>query len=260
MVYKYYSPACYNLCAIREKYFFFSKVAKLNDPFDTSYSLINSSKLINDMERMGRISPNAGSTIKEYGTCSFSKRGNNKTLWALYAQSYEGFAIGFDETTFESMNIELLARVLYKEVQYVDEMIDCNNPDASFQLKNWEGETETFQIKDCYSSDPKKLDALFVYLAFVKERKIWRNEEECRMFIGNDFVQRDNIKGVIKTEKGYKIPMPKNAMKSIIMGHNMSKENKAELADISKKMGLPLYETKPTTPFNIDIMDCHEFD
>lgn len=235
MVYKYYSPACYNFCAIREKYFFFSKVAKLNDPFDTSYSLINSSKLINDMERMGRISPNAGSTIKEYGTCSFSKRGNNKTLWALYAQSYEGFVIGFDENTFESMNTELSARVLYQEVQYVDEMIDCNNPDASFRLKNWDGEIETFQIKDCYSNDPKKLDALFIYLAFVKERKIWENEEEYRMFIANDFLNRD-IKGVMKTENGYRLPMPKNAMKSIIMGHNMNPDNKAELAGISKNL------------------------
>ena len=79
------------------------------------------------------------------------------------------------------------------------------------------------------------------------------------MFIAKDFVQKD-IKGVKKTEDGYKVPMPKNAMKSIIMGHNMSKENKAELADISKKFGLPLYETEPTTPFNIDIISCHEFD
>ena len=210
---------------------------------------------------MRRISPNAGNVINEYGTCSFSKRGNNKTLWALYAQSYEGFAIGFDENTFETMNMELGARVLYQEVQYVDEMIDCNNQDASFQLKNFfgGGEVETFQIRDCYSNDPKKLDALFIYMAFVKERKIWENEEEYRMFVAKDFLHRD-IKGVAKMEKGYKIPMPKNAMKSIIMGHNMSKENKVELAGISKKMGLPLYETKPTTPFNIDIIDCHEFD
>lgn len=259
MVYKYYSPVDYNFNAIREKYFFFCKVGKQNDPFDTSYSLINSSKLKNDMVRMGKLSPNTENVIKEYGTCSFSKCKNNKTLWSHYAQSYEGFAVGFDETTFESMNIELLARVLYKDVQYVDEMIDCNNPDATFQLKNCEGEIETFQIKDCYSDDIKKLDALFVYLAFVKERKIWGNEEECRMFIAKDFVQKD-IKGVKKTEDGYKVPMPKNAMKSIIMGHNMSKENKAELADISKKFGLPLYETEPTTPFNIDIISCHEFD
>ncbi len=168
MVYKYYSPAVYNFNAIREKYFFFCKVGKQNDPFDTSYSLMNSSKLKNDMVRMGKLSPNAENVIKEYGICSFSKCENNKTLWSHYAQSYKGFAVGFDETTFESMNIELLARVLYKDVQYVDEMIDCNNPDASFQLKNWEGEIETFQIKDCYNNDPKKTGCSVYLSGFCK--------------------------------------------------------------------------------------------
>ena len=43
IVYKYYSPEQYNFDALKNHYFWFSKVSKLNDPFDSSSKLLRPS-------------------------------------------------------------------------------------------------------------------------------------------------------------------------------------------------------------------------
>lgn len=177
-------------------------------------------------------------------------------LWAHYAQSFQGFCLGFDESTFESMNITYQARFIFQDVQYVDELINCNNPDASFHINNVYGNCETYKLSDCFKGDPKISDNFFIYLAFLKERTVWEHEEEMRLFIGKDLLVRKNpIAGVVKTPEGYKINMPKDAIKSIVLGHNISDCNRTKLLDIAKVHNLPVYVTEAKIPFNIDIKD-----
>lgn len=257
MVYKYYSPDHYNICAFEHQYFFFSKVKKLNDPFDTSYSLVQSESF---RKKLG-LPDNAGDVMKEYATCSFGKHNNNMALWAHYAQSFKGFCLGFDDSTFESMNLIYQSRFIFQEVQYVDELINCNNPDASFHIKNADGNCETYKLSDCLEGDPKVADKFFIYLAFLKERTVWGNEEEMRLFIGKDFLVREtSIEGVVKTPNGYKINMPKNAIKSIVLGHNIKEGVRKELVRIAKKINIPIYITATNIPFNIDIKDYYDND
>ena len=42
MVYEYYPPTNFTFEALTKKYFFFNKAAKQNDPFDTSFCLLQS--------------------------------------------------------------------------------------------------------------------------------------------------------------------------------------------------------------------------
>lgn len=254
MVYKYYSPNCYNVEAFEKQYFWFSKVSKLNDPYDSSYSLIQSEFF----KKVLGLSANAADIMKEYATCSFSKHNNNLALWAHYAQSFKGFCLGFDDSTFESMNITYQARFIFQDVQYVDELINCNNLDASFHIKNVYGNCETYKLSDCLKGDPKVGDKFFIYLAFLKEKKIWGNEEEMRLFIGKDLLRRENlIDGVVKTQNGYKINMPKDAIKSIVLGHNIDECIRTKLLEIAKAHNLPVYITEAKIPFNIDIKDYY---
>ena len=252
MVYKYYSPNCYNVEAFEKEYFWFSKVSKLNDPYDSSYSLIQSEFFKN---KLG-LPANAADIMKEYATCSFSKHNNNMALWAYYAQSFNGFCLGFDDSTFESMNITYQARFVFQDVQYVDELINCNNLDASFHINNVDGNCETYKLRDCLNGDRKVADKFFIYLAFLKERTVWGNEEEMRLFIGKDLLYRENTpEGVVKTPNGYKINMPKKAIKSLVLGHNIDECIRAKLLEIAKARNLPMYVTDAKIPFNIDVKD-----
>lgn len=252
MVFKYYSPNCYNVEAFEKQYFWFSRVSKLNDPYDSSYSLIQSESF---KEKLG-LSANAADIMKEYATCSFAKHNNNMALWAYYAQSFKGFCLGFDDSTFESMNTSYQARFIFHEVQYVDEPINCNNLDASFHINDVDGNCETYKLSDCLEGDLKKADKFFIYLAFLKEKTVWGNEEEMRMFIGKDFMGRQNMpKGVVESPNGYKINMPQNAIKSIVLGHNSDECIRRKLIEIAEQNNLPVYITEAKIPFNIDIKE-----
>lgn len=254
MVYKYYSPNCYNVEAFAKEYFWFSKVSKLNDPYDSSYSLIQSEFF----RKILGLPANAADVMKEYATCSFSKHNNNMALWAYYAQSFKGFCLGFDDSTFESMNCTYQARFIFQDVQYVDKLINCNNLDASFHINDVYGNCETYKLSDCLKGDPKVVDKFFIYLAFLKERTVWGNEEEMRLFIGKDFMERANLpKGVVMSPDGYKINIPNKAIKSIILGHNSDECIRTRLVEIAGQKNVPVYITDAKIPFNIDIREYY---
>lgn len=178
-------------------------------------------------------------------------------LWAHYADSFKGFCLGFDESTFESMNDMYQARFIFQDVQYVDEIIDCNNPDATFHINNVYGNCETYKIRDCFN-DPKIADKFFTYLAFIKDRKIWENEEEIRIFTGKDLLERGHMPmGVSKGLNGYKINMPHNAIKSLIIGHNADKSIRECTVRLANILDIPVCITETKFPFRIDIKEYY---
>lgn len=196
MVYKYYSPQEYNFEVLRDRYFFFSKVSKLNDPFDTKLLLGLNAQYVKSASKM----------VKEYGTCSFSRRADNKSLWALYAQSYTGFAVGYDETHFGDLVHRYNIRFLFHDVFYVDKPLDCSDPEISFPSWDNDGGKQVIRIRDC-PKDRCKMDALFIYMAFMKEAKIWAVEEEYRVFVGQNMMQPGNINMILSFKNGYKVSM-----------------------------------------------------
>lgn len=249
MVYKYYSPQPYNFDALQKRYFFFCKVSKLNDPFDTNLKILGLKPQYVEY---------ASQVVKDYGTCSFSRRADNRSLWALYAQSYTGFAVEYDEMRFEDLIRQYNFRFSFHNVFYVDKPFDGRSPDASFPSWDYEEGSKMIQLSDCIK-DQRKRDALFTYMAFMKESKIWRAEDEYRVFVGQDIMRfGKNKEGITFEENGYKVGMPEGIIKSVIIGHNMTEENKKRIFELANECKVPVYITQANVPFHIDIIPYGE--
>lgn len=252
--YKYYSESDYNFEALEEKYFFFCKVSKQNDPYDSSFKLMQSENVLNALK--GKINTNAETIMKDYGTCSFTDSKENKRMWASYANNYNGFCIGFDDSTFQTITKKLAARVPYIKVNYVDAPITLENDLNSFVVEELFTDVahkgESFYLC-AESNDPKKNEDLFLYICSMKEKKSWDIENETRLVAGSDIMRcRNRLKknDVVYEEKGYKIPMPDGCVKEIILGHNMSDENVERMKSIARKHGIDtIYKTKVEIPF-----------
>lgn len=246
-VYKYYPPRQHHFDALKNGYFFFCKVSKLNDPYDASFDLLNKSPIF-----LQKIAPlldhNAKNIMSQYGSCSFCEEKDNKVLWALYADNYKGFVVEYEDTYFEKINDILLARVPYQKVVYKEDLPNLDKADYEFNYYDLEGKLETIIIKDC--TDIKSLDKVFVHLCCYKNC-IWEKEKEWRLIVGMDISNGSNPK-VDYTENGYKIPIPLNAVKSIIIGHNFSDDSLNCIKEISNKYQVGVFKTKAMKPFDIE--------
>lgn len=249
-VYKYYSSQPYNFEALIEGYFYFCKVSKLNDPYDASFDLLQSPNFLKFIKP--KLSLNAREIMSNYGTCSFCEEKDNKVLWALYAGNYSGFVVEYDENTFESLNLDLQARVSYQKVVYRKERPDLDDCNYSFIYRNYEGEVQTIVLSDCMH-DSKEMDKLFTHLCSYKD-VVWEKENEWRLIVGNDIIQR-RIPQIKYESGGYKIPIPQNAIKSIIVGHNFPKDRLCCIREAMSKYGIIIQRTKVGLPFCIDIED-----
>ena len=176
--------------------------------------------------------------MENYGTCSFSENKDNKHLWALYADTYKGFVIGYDKNTLDKMTTHIHSYCHLHKIDYREELLDLENINAEFTFKD-----ETLSIKDC--DDFHSAEQLFEYLCFCKEAKIWKAENEWRLFVGKNI---NTAKSVKSNKDGYFIPFPKEAVKSIIVGHNMEEEHWPYICAIAREYGIrTIYQTRPTT-------------
>ena len=252
MLYKYYSPQLHNFDAVINGKFYFSKVCKLNDPFDSNFKLVEPYK---EFLRKVPIAPNADKIIGNYGTCSFSEEANNKHLWALYTDSYKGFVIEYNKEKLEEISNIISAPCPLHPVDYRKELLCLNDVNAQFELEV-NGEKQSFKVGECLSDD-KKRDRLFEYLCYVKEEKIWGNEKEWRLFAGRHISEKQNSKIEYK-ENGYLIPIPEGAIKSVIVGHNMEDLNLPYICRIARQYNIKIKKTNPNTEnkkWDIDLID-----
>ena len=259
IVYKYYSPASYNFDAIEKGYFYFSKAEKLNDPFDVSLKLINASPNFKALIR--RLFPNIHETFSnKYGTCSFSKDGLNKPMWASYADNYRGFVVEYDEDKFEEITQNLCMPVPYFDVNYVDECPNLDVKGIRIPYRNiGEKETQYFVLNDDNIKDPKTIDKIFQYLWSIKEKEGWNHEKEIRMFLGN-VPTTYHSKLIDYCKDGYKVPFPLNCLRRIIIGYNMEKQNIDRMVNIRQLYGLQnLYTIRMSDiPFNLEIVPIQD--
>ena len=259
IVYKYYSPEQYNFDALKNHYFWFSKVSKLNDPFDSSSKLLRPSCFRENLLKECNIDEDKLSSIMlQYGTCSFSKDYDNKILWANYADNYRGFVVAFDDSDFNEFNNQYQIWLPYQEVEYVDSILDYDDFNRTFNIRVLgEQYVETVKLFDCLH-DGKNRDKLFTFLCSIKS-VVWQSEREMRLICAYDVIDnRDRLEklGIIYNENGYKIPYEPNFVKRIIVGHNASEETKKKLSDVADIFGLKLYMTEPSNiPFNINLIN-----
>ena len=255
-IYKYYAAEDYNLDAIENQYFYFRHVGKLNDPFDSNILLFQPeeyAKIFGQKDKLEEI-------VNKYGTCSFSERPDNLTLWALSANCHKGFVVVYDADKFESMNIQFNGvRFPFYKINYVNEPIRLDKPDTIITLKSWNGDSISHSIEECYNSkDPKLRDFLFLYMINIKSSN-WSNEEEWRLFVGldlfdNNWTFRKNIPGIEEDNEklGYKVNMPSDVIHHIILGCNMEGKTKTKLIAIAEKLGVSIYEAKLGTPYQLN--------
>lgn len=277
MIYKYYPPTNYSFDALQKGYFYFSKVSKLNDPFDASFKLVREFKSFLERTEYKENPAAAEALMGQYGSCSFSYLSDNKNLWALYASDYKGFCIAFDEDKFdckteiswknhipciaEHMNINALRSpfhwMIKGSVDYADVLLDLDNFD---NVAYREGNTEDYEestIENCLH-DEKKMDRLFIRLCFTKEAEAWSSEKEFRLLIGNykNAMAAMFPDSIITEERGYKVNFPYDSVKQIIVGHNFEKEKIPELINIiTKYPNLPCFITNPSNPWKIDFIE-----
>ena len=242
MIYKYYSDAPHNIQALDEAYFWFSKHEALNDPFDMRgdfFVRFKNSRISDEKYRK-----QYENSVKNFSICCFSKEPLNKHLWALYASSHKGFVLGFDDDLFvDDLSLKLKSKVLYKNCEYCPSFPDFG--DETTVIKTFKGEKSIKEILD--SNDPKLVDDMFAYYLLIKDESIWKNEEEKRLILGENFtnaISNNNIDpGIIvqKAQNGYGIKWPKNALKEIYYGLNMEKD---KINEIRKKLPENIIEKK----------------
>ena len=258
MVYKYYSSQDYNFDALEKQYFFFSKAKFLNDPFDTSLTLLSSENIKSLLKQDYNLSNDSSDIVDDYGVCCFSKSAVNKHLWALYSDNYKGFVLVLDDEKFAGLNEKFLARINYLEVNYIEKLPDWNdleNTVIKYEDLNAK-ENVNLRLNDVFA-DSRSLEKLYLYLFSLKEKTTWSVEEERRMIICNDFrngKERLSKLGVEYLENGYKLPMSDNSIRGIIVGHNMSEENLKKIKDIAKRNNInDIKQTVAKTPFTIEL-------
>ncbi len=248
-VYKYYAPRKYNIEALRNEYFWFSKRMYQNDPFDMYVEIIDRfSKFKQCLIDLGYDHDKYTELVNKFATCSFAKSGTNKHLWALYADSYRGWCLEFEET--DKMVIGTFDKRLYG-MTYIGEMPDLNNFET--HIPHYDNPSECTPINGLLCDIKNKGgERLFHYLLCIKEKNTWEIEEEKRMILSRTFLLANCIS---ENAAGYKVSWAPNILRRIIVGHNISKRKLHSLQRIAHDKGIELWRTKigdPTT-FSIEI-------
>lgn len=248
-IYKYYPCTPYSLDVLQDNQLFFSHPSNFNDPFDSSFDLLvkpykKFCDALNGIEKMTNL-------FERQGICCFTKssKPNNKHFWSLYAETYSGFALEFDE---DELN-DIYPPLHLSRVNYFDEPMNLNNFETTFRFDYIDDIYTVQQCIDAYPYDPMPLDRLFQYLLLYKDKSIWQNEVEYRMLIG-EIVRKRYKDRIIHNSHGYLLNLPQGAIKSITFGYKISDTHKSEILEILKGKEIPVYIATPdiirTTTFH----------
>ena len=203
----------------------------------------------------------------EYGSCCFTTRKDNKRLWSFYSDNYRGIVVGFDTNRFSEY---LKQGIHYVKVEYKDTPITEECLDDTFQLempilkadlKN-DSDTSHYLLEEyTYRNslrDERTRDALFFRLCSLKEKSVWEDEEEYRLIAAGSVQREENIErqkcvGVKYADAGYKIPIPYDCVKEIIIGHNFDMKEIGWVKQIAEKYDVKIIQqTKAEKPFEVE--------
>lgn len=213
---KYYAPTEYNLDALYNGYFWFSKRERLNDPFDLAgfrnyrtQWLANSGLLTPSFLAMIADMNGKVDFYKEYASCSFTRSPLNRLMWAYYTNNYQGWCL-----LFQTRNLLKLPTEKLKEVIYVDDKFKPINPGTSLD----------------YKKEPE-------ILLRVKHRD-WVHETEERIIIK-------------RNDSDFKRTWASNILSCIIVGHHINEAFKSLLTLYGKDHNVPVYITEQGADFKL---------
>lgn len=255
-VYKYYSPTKNSRKAIQERYFWFSKAKSLNDPFDMCAKVITLFPCFEKVlcEKYGEID-SYYKKASQFGVCCFTTEPLNKHMWALYADSYKGWCLEFESNgIIDTSTTGVPAR--FYDVHYYEQLPDFNNPQTEIEVSTRSGS----HILQDFLKDERDEETLFAYLLSLKQKSIWENEKEKRLFLGNLYYSIHPTED--KGAAGYKVPWQMGKQKSIIMGNNTSEEDVDLLRNIAERNQVRLLQVHPivpTTSFSLQIETIKDF-
>lgn len=221
-LFKYYSCEAYNLDALANGYLWFSNPMNLNDPFDCNFEGFRESKVFSVFKP--ELVQKMYDLFEKIAICSFTQDPLSQHFWSLYAANYSGFCLVFDRVGLTRKLFSL--GIFSNEVTYQDQPLSIDYE----LLKRMNERPNDFDYKHL-------LEAPLRENAFVKNSEVWGNEKEVRAFlggicIGNMISGENDIK---KGNNGYKVPIRENKLlKEIILGHNISAENKALIENLVK--------------------------
>jgi len=252
-VYKYYYPSQYSRKALNDGYFWFSKARNLNDPFDICAEIINLYPHFKNflITKYGDIK-SFYTKAHKYAICCFTTDCLNKHMWALYADSYKGWCLEFDDEHIIDGSKTGVPPKWY-EVQYVDKYPNFNNPNLALPIETCSG---SHILNNFFKDDPHNEERFFTYLLSLKEKSIWETEAERRIFLGDVFYMVNP--SIDKSAIGYSIPWNTGKLMSIIMGSNVSEENRHFLHKMAQKWKVELKQVLPIVPsvdFKLTIHD-----
>lgn len=242
-IFKYYAPNEYNRTALKNGYFWFSKSRILNDPFDVCAEIIDLYPQFKNflISKYGDIE-SFYAKAHEYAICCFTTDSLNKHMWALYADSYKGWCLEFDDEQIIDGATTGVPPKWY-EVQYVDKYPDFNNPNLQLPIETHSG---SHRLNDFFKVDPRNEERFFTYLLSIKEKNIWVTEVEKRLFLGDIYYGIN--KSADRSAVGYAIPWNAGKLTSIIMGSNVSEDDKHFLQEMAQKWKVELKQVQPIVP------------
>lgn len=236
MINKYYAPNDNSLCALMSEFFWCSKRKFLNDPFDTHGEIINRFPIFKaELRRKGLNVDRYPTILDEFGICCFSKDKFNKHLWAMYADSYRGWVLEFDDIDFADKLYNLnLCKFIYEDVEYLN--VWPNLDDFNTIIQSKKTHLPIYEIL----KNELKTETLFEYLLLVKEKSTWKVEQEKRLILGKGF----SSKYKNEVSNGYKLNWPNGILKNIIVGHNIMPVYLETMKQIAKCKNATLYQTQ----------------
>jgi len=220
MLYKFYSCETYNLEALANRYLWFSIPKKLNDPFDCNFEGFQGSKAFTAFTK--EYKQLMYELFEKFGICSFTQDPLNQHFWSLYANNYSGFCLVFDKNELKRRLFSF--GIIVDEVNYLPDAFKIDT-ELTYQLKK----PSDFEVA---------FDRTLKNAAFSKSKNTWGNENEIRAFLGKIFIDKMNSgeNGIKDDHVGYKVPIKEdNLLKQIILGQNMSIENKKLITDIMQE-------------------------
>ena len=208
MVY-HYTKKC-TLCSIaegiQEEDFFLwaNNYEKMNDPTDCRYLLHLFQKQIKEDKRDNI------SKINTPYLVSFSRNGDDLHMWNCYADTGKGVSIGIDYNELQKALDEYS-----KDGHITARLYSCKYLDES-QVSNYE-EIGTYIQKLRDTNNPYYLAN--EELPYIIKHPAYREEDEFRIILLNSSLYYQSKKCNHDKEKDiFKIPIPKTAIKEIIVG------------------------------------------
>lgn len=239
-IYKYYAPNEYNLDALINQYFCFSKRSTLNDPYDMNLQILETFPKFKDLlESHGYDLEAYNKTLNNFAICCFTKRPENQHFWSLYASNFQGWCLEFEQDNLVNP-IEGVPNKLH-DVIYINEVPDLDSPETHLLIESEENYTYTEPIRSLLSYEIGR-EHLFTYLLRIKNRDIWSAEEECRLILGNIYLMTHKQHS---SANGYRIPWKENALKRIIIGYRMLESLRKIIHMFAKENNVPVSIAKP---------------